>query len=32
MILDIAFEIISFTAPWVVAALLLFLAEMVMEP
>jgi len=35
MILDIAlevtWEVISFTAPWAIAALILFFAEMVME-
>jgi len=32
MILDIAFEILSFTAPWILAALIALFAEMVMEP
>lgn len=32
MILDITWEILSFTAPWAIAALIALFAEMVMEP
>jgi hypothetical protein len=31
MILEVAWEIISFTAPWGIAALIALFAEMVME-
>jgi hypothetical protein len=31
MILEVAWEVISFTAPWAVAALIALFAEMVME-
>ena len=32
MLIDIAFEMASFIAPWIVAALIALAAEMVMEP
>ena len=32
MILEVTWEILSFTAPWVLAALIALFAEMVMEP
>lgn len=32
MILEVALEILSFTAPWILAALIALFAEMVMEP